>query len=749
MTLLNHSWSLLTFSITVLSVPFWPALPGTGWICAVLALTLLSLNYRRMRYLSVVLLAMLLGIAHGKFAQQQTQRLFENGLNITIKAEVDSFFNQIRHGYEGTVLIRSINGQELSFFTPIKMKLISPVAHELGDEIDAQIKLKRIIGRLNSHGYDRESMAMVEGVFGAGAIDEKYSWRVISDTSIKQKLYHRIGQAFNDSEYLGLVLALTFGERKDIAPQQWVQMQQMGLIHLIAISGLHIQLVFALGVVISRVLFSRSLFIRWGPHLVGLVVATGYAWLSSFSAPTTRALLTCILFTIIAMGNLHLSRKSKWLLIFALMLALNPFYALSASFWMSFTAVATIYLALSQHGSKPWWQRALWMQGYLTLFLAPIAAYLFGGISLSAWLLNLLVVPVFSVVVMPGILLALLVELSTLFVGLQTVEPWYWVSFALWPLARFFALDLGWWLQTSRAELWWIIVLCALVVLLRYVTRGALLWIGLTLFWLMSEFFPTKRWQLVMFDVGHGLAIAIRESRHLYLYDVASNWPLGSVAEQVIIPWLNWQGVSEINGIFISHDDNDHAGGMAILREKFRGVTVLGSRNMNSDQACIEGSTFELEEVVLEVVWPHQQPERAYNPHSCVVRIRDKKLGLTVLLTGDIDAVSEYLLSRNGTAIASDVVIVPHHGSRTSSTKAFIETVKPKIALSSNAYQGRWNLPNEEVVKRYTDQGVVWYDTGRDGMLSIDVYHDNWQVTPRRTGTRNAWYRQMLRNRVE
>lgn len=749
MTLLNHSWSLLAFSITLISVPFWPVLPSLGWISAILALTLLSLNYRRMRSLSVVLIAILLGIVHGNLAQQQTQRLFENGLNITIKAQVNSFFHQIRHGYEGTVLIRSINGQELPIFLPIKVRLISPVALNIDDMVYAKVRLKRIIGWLNPKGYDKEAVAMSNGTLGQATLNERYSWRVESDFSIKQRLYQRVKSSFNDTDMQGIVLALTFGERKDIAPQQWLQMQQMGLIHLIAISGLHIQLVFSWSVILVRLLFKGGVVSRWLPHACGLGLALSYAWLSGFSAPTVRALLTCLLITALAAANLHNARKSKWLLILSIMLAINPFYTLSASFWMSFAAVATIYYALSQHSERTWWQQALLMQAYLTIFLAPIAIYLFNGISLSAWLLNLIAVPIFTFLVMPSVLLALAVDFLQVLWSVEWLEPWLWVTWALWPINQLLVQDLGWWLDTTQCSLWLSIAVCFALLSRHYLSLNGVCWCSALLLLMMIFSSQPKRWQLVVFDVGHGLAVAIRDQHAVYLYDVAASWPSGSVAQNLLVPWLRWRGVQSLDGVFISHDDNDHAGGLSDLRQSIDIKKVIGSLGVSSTDACIAGKVYKLVTLEVKVLWPKSQPNRAYNPHSCVIRIEDTKSGLSILLTGDIDAVSEYLLSRGKQSLQSDIILVPHHGSSTSSTKGLIDRVNPQVSISSNAYQGRWQLPNKDVVKRYTQHGATWYDTGRDGMLTIDVYDNYWQVTPSRTGTKNSWYRQMLRNRVE
>lgn len=266
-----------------------------------------------------------------------------------------------------------------------------------------------------------------------------------------------------------------------------------------------------------------------------------------------------------------------------------------------------------------------------------------------------------------------------------------------------------------------------------------------TLWWWQDK----PRWQIVIFDIGHGLAVAIHDYRQVYLYDVGPSWPGGSIADQLILPWLQWYGFSEVKGLIVSHDDNDHAGGVSSVQKRLSIEAVIGSRWQESQRPCIEGQTFELAQIKMKVLWPKHQPQRAYNPHSCVVKVTDPASQFSILLSGDIDAVSEYLLSRQELNLKSNIVVVPHHGSRTSSTRAFIEQADPEVAISSNAYRGRWNLPNPAVVSRYTEQGAIWYDTGRDGMITIDIYDHSWQVNTTRRSTSHSWYRQMLRNGVE
>ncbi|MGL6259143.1 DNA internalization-related competence protein ComEC/Rec2 [Vibrio sp. WXL210] len=750
MTLLNHSWSLLVFCLVLLTLPYWPQLPDLPWISVILTLTLFSLKYRWMRNLSLCLFAVLIASCHGHQAERQTQRLFANGLNITINGQVDSFFKQKSHGYEGTVVIRSINGQNLPRIGSTKIQLLSPIPLQINDQLVAQVRLKPIIGRLNQHGYDREAYAMVEGVSARASIDQKTPWRVVSRGSYQQQIKQAIDKQLSQASYYGLVLALIFGERQAISSDYWQGMKSTGLMHLIAISGLHIQLVFAIAIIVIRPLASRAFAARWLPYIGGLILAFGYAWLSNFAIPTLRALISCGLVTALSVANLRLAFKQQWLLVMVVMLLVSPMWALASSFWMSFSAVAVIYYTLTRHAHSGWLAQLLWLQAYFSLLLSPLSMYLFGGISAIGWAVNLIVVPWFSVIVMPSVLFVLAYELLIMIGGFEWVSGWGWLTWVFWPLEQVLLFEVNFWHSATQVGWKTSLLVALIVILLPIITLKACLFLAtMTLtFWAgLDQVAP--RWQMRIFDVGHGLAVAFHVKDRVILYDLGASWEQGSVAKSTIEPWLDWHGIKSIEAVFVSHDDNDHRGGLDDIQNKYSINRLYASAAQPNALPCIEGQTEVFDNLTFRVLWPIKAVRRAFNPHSCVIQVTDRVSGLSILLTGDIESVSEYLLARMGEGLQSDIMLVPHHGSRSSSTKALISRVKPQVAISSNAYKDRWKLPNKRVVERYLEQGAVWYDTGQDGMLIIDVYREHWDVRETRQGVNHSWYRQMLRNGVE
>ncbi|GLT18245.1 hypothetical protein GCM10007938_20230 [Vibrio zhanjiangensis] len=256
-------------------------------------------------------------------------------------------------------------------------------------------------------------------------------------------------------------------------------------------------------------------------------------------------------------------------------------------------------------------------------------------------------------------------------------------------------------------------------------------------------------WQVFVLDVGHGLAVVIKQGNSAFIYDTGMAWQESSIAEQIITPFLHFHGISDVKGLILSHSDNDHSGGMAYIIKNWNPEYVISSEDLHRSTRCIAGQTLTWGALELEFIWPNQSVPRAYNPHSCVVRVIQSDSKQSILLTGDIDAVVEWILVREPHKLSSDIIMVPHHGSRTSSISQFIKVVGPDVAIASTAKLGKWSFPNPSVVERYKKAGVAWLDTGSSGQVSIHFYSTNWQVDSLRQGKGQHWYRQMLRKGVE
>ncbi len=277
-------------------------------------------------------------------------------------------------------------------------------------------------------------------------------------------------------------------------------------------------------------------------------------------------------------------------------------------------------------------------------------------------------------------------------------------------------------------------------------------WMFVCVIVVMTGLFPkqyNQTWRIDVLDVGHGLAVLVEKEGRVLLYDTGKAWQNGSIAEQVITPVLHRRGYSSVDTMILSHADNDHAGGRKVIEQYFSPKHKLSSQSFLHYQPCIAAEKWKWQGLNMEVLWPPKPVVRAYNPHSCVISLEDPSTGFKMLFTGDIEAISEWILLREPEKLRSDVMLVPHHGSKTSSNPKFINVVEPSLAIASTAKLNQWGMPAPEVVQAYTDSGVSWLDTGSDGQITILLDGNNWRFESKRRETIEPWYRQMLRNRVE
>lgn len=683
---------------------------------------------------------------HGNLLQQQTEKLFKAGQDITIIADVDSLFKPINRGFQGRVIVRSINGQSLSTFLHPKITLKAPLLFQLGDTVTAKVSLKPITGLLNEVGFDAETYALSQSVVGHGTIKSRESFYLVSTGSIRGSALEKFNRHTEQLENRDLLLALMFGIRDELSVERWSKLQQSGLSHLIAISGLHIGIAFGIGWFLGRGFLRAHWTMTFAPVLCGLVFAIGYAWLAGFSIPTQRAMLMCVVLCLVQQFSGHLSYRYKWLLVLSILLAVEPFWVVSSSLWLSMSAVGFVFLFLSiTQRSQFTWLKAIKLQALIVLLMLPVTALLFHGVSASAFAYNLIFVPWFTFIVVPLLFFAF----STSYLNINTDTLWSVVDSSLAPVI--WAIDYAqWgWVDLSYQEVQWLGLLVALLLVYRVSNRYGIAVIVAIFVLVNTRWQQPALWELTAFDVGHGLAIAIRQNDRVMLYDTGSAWGTSSMAEQIISPYLIKSGVNKLDYLLLSHMDNDHAGGWQWLVDRWQPESIITSQVDVGGIGCVKGQRFTWYELTLEVLWPIKQVTRAYNPHSCVVSVTHGSAPHKALLTGDIETIAEWMLIRDKDKLDSDVVIVPHHGSKTSSIEKFVELVSPSLAIASTAKGGRWNLPNSEVVERYRNQGAEWVDTGSSGQITVKFYSDSLSLMRLRDIKGGSWYRHMLRKGVE
>lgn len=745
MTRFFSKWTLMTFVLTMMSSPLWPPIPGWGAVLSTGIIVIVSSVIPRLRRCFGMAIAVSLILTHCQLMRVQKHAIFQSGMSMQIQATVKHVFAPSRAGFRGQVKVIAINQQTLSWWQQPTIKLLSPIRLYPGQQVHFSITVKPIYGQLNSVGFDYEKYAVSQGWVAQGRVISNSRYQILTKPSLLSDVYQKVSAVTEGDPAQGMILALLFGDRSLLTTEQWRGLRNSGLSHLVAISGLHIGIAFGFGFLCGQLVSRCYSSLLWTPWWLGLCVAGSYAWLAGFTIPTMRAMIMCLTMVMVLRLQLQVSTIWRLLFVLAVVFAVDPFASYSGSFWLSFGAVVVIlYLIARPNFPTHWWQKMVWLQVGISLCLLPLSIWLFNGISYVSLLLNLIFIPWFSYVVVPLLLIALLALVSHV-----EYHTWIWQlgERSLSPILYVLDKVESGWLPISDTVMW-LMIASFIMWRLRdvFTPHGVLFIIALA----GAEWFyhPQKTaWQVDVFDVGHGLATMISQGNKALIFDTGASWRKGSMAQNVILPMLTKRGL-QLDAIIVSHFDNDHSGGLVELQRHTPNVAVYSSQAIPGGQPCIRGRNWWWGALHIEVLWPPNLVRRAYNQHSCVIRVRDL-YGHALLMTGDVDAVGEWLLVRHQPDLTAQVMVVPHHGSNTSSTQQLITKVHPKWALASVNKGSHWGLPSPVVVQRYRQSGAIWLDTGESGQISGLFSVNNVKIMTKRSDDNQRWYRQMLRNGVE
>lgn len=609
-------------------------------------------------------------------------------------------------------------------------------------------RFRPLHSRLNQGGFDRQRWGIAKRQLASARV--MHATPITLECSARQRLLTQVEQHATSLRWHAILLALVFGEMKTLTPETSAVLQQTGTMHLMVISGLHIVLAAMFGWGLVRAL-QRILPLSWmTPHLpllAGVAFAWGYAWLAGENPPAIRAALAFSVWTLIRWRGVTCTSWQVWLWCVAMIFLSEPVMVLSNSFWLSCVAVAGLIFwfqwAPLPYQFRQGWRWALLRVAHLqfgiTFLLLPLQWGIFQGISLTSLPSNIWAVPLVSFITTPLALLALPLALfptlsySVWWLADRSLDLVFW---GLEPLKHgWIAIDehyiawslIGWCGVIIWRFGWWRIYPASLAALVLYLV-------------LQRASAPRPEWRLDMLDVGHGLAIVIEQDGHAILYDTGTQWPGGDMAQYEILPYLRWRGLTP-EAVILSHSHQDHTGGMASLLQAYPALTVYSPFVQSGHRACIQGESWRWRNLTFSVLWPPKRVARAGNDDSCVVRIDD---GIhSVLLTGDIEMKTERrLVSALREGLSADLLQIPHHGSKTSSTAPFLRAVNPRYALASTGRYNPWRLPSAAVIDRYRKGGHHWADTAQSGQISVRFFNESWQVRRYREQLSPFWYHQ-------
>lgn len=623
------------------------------------------------------------------------------------------------------------------------------------------VRLKRPHGTVNPGGFDLEAWLLERGLRGTGyvrasATTERLDVFVGRATDhvqrARERVRERILAALPGARYAGVVAALAVGDQRAIPDAQWTVFNRTGVGHLVSISGLHVTALAALAAwAIARIArrstrLTDRLPARSVGTLAGVFVAGAYTLLAGAEVPALRTFAMLATGAVALVALRHGSFAVAWLWALAAVSLVDPWAVLAPGFWLSYGAVAILIYAYAgrvapvpgsgvrsrlvaaiREGSRTQWA--------VTVGLAPFALALFGQVSLVAPFANAVAIPVvgFAVVpfavggiVVPGDLCfmaahAILVPLMAMLEGISEAPGAAWAQHA----------PAGWTLATAAVGVVWLLAPAGV--------PGR----GLGALWLLPLAIvvppPPQEGaaRIAVLDVGQGLAVVVRTRGHALVYDTGPRWTdTADAGSRIVAPYLRREGIARLDTLVVSHQDLDHAGGAAGLLGTIPVTRLVSSlpddhplvdlrrRDGASAERCVAGMHWRWDGVEFDLIHPsHDQYDTAparTNDLSCVLMIRAG--GTRVLLAGDVEARGEArLLGLGPESLRADAIVVPHHGSRTSSTRPFVAAVAPALAVVTAGYRNRFGHPRPEVVARYVALGADVVRSDRDGAILFDA----------------------------
>ncbi|MDR2625573.1 MAG: DNA internalization-related competence protein ComEC/Rec2 [Zoogloeaceae bacterium] len=662
-----------------------------------------------------------------------------------------------------------------------------------GERHEFTVRLKRPHGRVNPYDMDYEAWLLERNLRATGYVRNDPA-PVFRGASAWPPMLgvHRLREAVRDhflrtlegKPYGGILTALAIGDQNSISRTQWNVFNHTGTTHLMSISGLHVTLVAMLAGWLLNWSWRRSprLCLRLPAQRLAIVggalAAAGYALLSGLSVPAQRATLMLLIVALALLLARRIGLGRILLLALIGVLLFDPWAVLASGFWLSFCTVAAICWvglhALRNEGSagNPPDRRSLrqrlggWLfsfahtQWAAMLATLPLLFFFFQRFPLNSPLANFLAIPWVSFVITPLCLLAALL----VWIPLPLLEWTHMLLSPLMALLEYFAngpLGLPW--QAPAPSLWRVALAgCGVLLLLMprgLPGKGAALVMLLPLLFVPAPQVAPGNLRLSVLDVGQGQAVLLETAHHRLLYDTGPGYgPVAADSQarveegndagaQIILPYLAALGIARVNTLVVSHRDNDHSGGMDSIRAGIAVEKLISSvPEWPEGELCRQGQAWEWDGVRFEFLYPPpDKPLKGENGDSCLLKVSvgatQTTPGQRILLTGDLSTREERrILAEDAKRLAAEVILVPHHGSRGSSSPPFVAAVGAQWAIASTGYRNRFGHPRPEVIERYARQGTRFLHTDRDGALILDISPEHIAVRRWRQEARRYWH---------
>jgi len=741
------------FATGIYLTAYLPYLPQSSWLPLLLPV-LLFVGYQ-CRSLSVkILLAAILGsvwlITFVQWFAPQVLPAELEGQAINVTGIIKSIPENRRKRSRFDFQILNVDGS--AWKADVRLNWYSPESSlSAGQVWRMAIKLKRPHGFSNPGGFDYEGWLFERGIAATGYVRHAHQAVLLEQRAtlnyLRQLLSERLLLLLQSEDVSGLLVALVTGDRQYLSASHWQALQRTGTTHLMAISGLHIGLIFALFYWIGKQIWCclpQLCLYRPAQDVAmvsGLLAAIVYAALAGFSIPTQRALIMLAVIVLSLLLRRAVAPLSVLLVALLAVLLIDPLSILNVGFWLSYAAVTIIYFALTDRigeGVSGKIRRLAWLQIALAIGLMPLTLIFFHQFSLVAPLVNMFAVPWVGMLIVP--MLVLLVVIQFVFHGLAdyVADAVEFLMMLLWGFIQMLAETEYAVMRLSAPTSYNLITaLPGLIILYRFRGRSFAI-AGLLFFTPWSAFIENSlgrgELQVDFLDVGQGLAVVARTHGHVLLYD--TGFRAGNhfdIGRRVILPYLWREGITHIDRVILSHDDKDHTGGYQAVADEImvHSLTVMPNSEFKDQhahsQVCQAGQRWRWDGVDFDILYPTARVRNnqglSSNNRSCVVRIRHKEK--TIMLTGDIEARAEQeMVAVYGKRLKSHIISAPHHGSATSSTQSWLHNVLPEYVVYSMDYRNRFGFPREDVIQRYRKLSTRQLRNDKSGMVRFVFYAD-------------------------
>lgn len=744
--------------LAYVSSTWWPVLPNIQLLLVVLfgvCITTLLKASRSIALTRIFALATIIGVfcaasvGHWYDTWQLSDDKFQQ--DVIIQGQVTSIAGN-QHRQRLQIDVNQIDGKTYWLARKVRLTLYrsSQVITE-GSRVQLSVKLKRPRGLANPIGFDYARWLLTNNIVATGYVRQVYLIDSLPLPSFRSQMITQISAL--PLQQKRFVLALAVGDRTLLTAADWQMLQISGLAHLFAISGLHLSVVSVLVLallgrfvhfclatlrIVSRQNKIQQVSLKPLLYVSCVGFCAGYAYLAGWQLPVVRAYFSIVLVLSLIILRFRNTGRHLLLAIFVLCLFSAPYSIYGMSLWMSFSAVFIIVVyhwRFASYGESAWYKkltRLCHFQIVITLSMLPLVVGYFDTISLVSIPANLLFVPVVTLIIVPLCLCAVaaLILLPAVSQILFAIVDWLLSNTLIlidtlisFPFAALTSLHL------QSAELLAISMLIVVWLVPRTILYKPLLiafciplLISVQTRWMDSN---DRQWTVHVFDVGQGTAIAIIAQDRAIVIDTGPAFDGGlSSAQQIILPFLKARGITQLDHLFVSHYDNDHAGGLDILRN------YLDIARFTGPELCRRGDSLNWQHLQIEVLWPTfdwlERPGLSDNDSSCVLRVSDQHN--SILFSGDIERAAETALvttaRQQSASLDADVLIAPHHGSNTSSTWGFINAVKAQYVVFTTGFANRFNFPHPEVVERYRHWQTNMWNTADHGYLRITVEAD-------------------------